>query len=409
MTGRWAFNWVQIMGHHYKTLIASFSFISIGILAGVFNNAFILDFQSSIYIGTSLLVMSLWAMKIMDSIKAGGLLFLLSSYVLLMLVGAMAWFEVPFDEHSVLGWVVVIAMMMSNLIHVLSTLLREMARGSFQHDALAEALKQNATPVFLSNITTCFGFMVAAFYDTSFYAMAWIVVSGAIISYLTLFSWLPIILLKFFLEFRVGHYDDRHGLTDLISRIQQHPRAIKWGVGVSIFVTLTSLVYLGQFMTKLSSVGVMLLASFALLLIIWQDLKITFITLLSSFLSVVVVLAAYFSFQNVLSISAFVLVVPLGMVLDDAIHYFSRYLKSKRGFFNDDASCHRFALSTVGRPIWLTTQLLMIGLLILSFHPNDLIQQASFITIFAVFLASYIILLLLPVLRLQRSQTNNLI
>ncbi|RUM93355.1 MAG: hypothetical protein DSZ27_00375 [Thiomicrospira sp.] len=380
-----------------------FTFISLGILAGLFNNFSILDTQSSIYIGTSLLIMSLWAMKIMDSIKAGGLLFLLSAYALLMLAGIMSWLEISFDEHSVLGWVVIIAMMMSNLVHVLSTLLREMARGSFQHDALAEALKQNATPILLSNITTCFGFVVAAFYDASFYAMAWIVVLGAIISYLTLLSWLPIILLKFFLEFRVGHYDDRHGLVDLVSRIQQYPRAVKLGVSISIIVSLISLGYLAQFMTQLYSVGVMLLASFFLLLIIWQDLKITFITLVSSFLSVVIVLAAYFSFQGVLSISAFVLIVPLGMVLDDAIHYFSRYLKSKRGFFNDDASCHRFALSTVGRPIWLTTQLLMIGLLILSFHPNTLIQQASFITIFAVFLASYIILVLLPVIRLRRS------
>jgi len=403
MTGRWAFNWVQIMGHHYSSLMTLFTFISLGILAGLFNNFSILDTQSSIYIGTSLLIMSLWAMKIMDSIKAGGLLFLLSAYALLMLAGIMSWLEISFDEHSVLGWVVIIAMMMSNLVHVLSTLLREMARGSFQHDALAEALKQNATPILLSNITTCFGFVVAAFYDASFYAMAWIVVLGAIISYLTLLSWLPIILLKFFLEFRVGHYDDRHGLVDLVSRIQQYPRAVKLGVSISIIVSLISLGYLAQFMTQLYSVGVMLLASFFLLLIIWQDLKITFITLVSSFLSVVIVLAAYFSFQGVLSISAFVLIVPLGMVLDDAIHYFSRYLKSKRGFFNDDASCHRFALSTVGRPIWLTTQLLMIGLLILSFHPNTLIQQASFITIFAVFLASYIILVLLPVIRLRRS------
>ncbi|QBZ83196.1 hypothetical protein GHNINEIG_01240 [Hydrogenovibrio crunogenus] len=403
MTGRWAFNWVQIMGHHYSSLMTLFTFISLGILAGLFNNFSILDTQSSIYIGTSLLIMSLWAMKIMDSIKAGGLLFLLSAYALLMLAGIMSWLEISFDEHSVLGWVVIIAMMMSNLVHVLSTLLREMARGSFQHDALAEALKQNATPILLSNITTCFGFVVAAFYDASFYAMAWIVVLGAIISYLTLLSWLPIILLKFFLEFRVGHYDDRHGLVDLVSRIQQYPRAVKLGVSISIIVSLISLGYLAQFMTQLYSVGVMLLASFFLLLIIWQDLKITFITLVSSFLSVVIVLAAYFSFQGVLSISAFVLIVPLGMVLDDAIHYFSRYLKSKRGFFNDDASCHRFALSTVGRPIWLTTQLLMIGLLILSFHPNTLIQQASFITIFTVFLASYIILVLLPVIRLRRS------
>lgn len=403
MTGRWAFNWIQIMGHHNKTLIVLFTLISLAVFSGVFNHFYLMDLQSGIYILLSLLGVSFWAMKIMDSIKTGGLLFLLSGYVLFMLSGLMAWFKIPFNDHSVLGWVVVITLMMSNMIHVLSTLLREMARGSFQHDALAEALKQNATPILLSNVTTCFGFVVAAWYDSSFAGMAWIVVSGAVISYLTLYSWLPIILLRFFLEFRVGHYDDRHGLIDLISRIQQYPRATKWGLVTSVVVILISLVYLSQTLTMLSSVGVMLLASFGLLLIIWQDLKITLMTLLSSFLAVVLVLAAYFSLQGTATISAVVLIVPLGMVLDDAIHYFSRYLKSKRGYFSDEESCHRFALSTVGRPIWLTTQLLIVGLLILSFHPNNLIQQASFITIFAVLLASYIILVLLPVLRLHRS------
>lgn len=403
MTGRWAFNWIQIMGHHGKSLIIIFTLISLAAFSGLLSHAYLIDFQSTAYILISLFGMSLWAMKIMDSIKTGGLLLLLSSYVLLMLAGLMAWLNIPFKDHSVLGWVVVTALVMSNLVHVLSTLLREMARGSFQHDALAEALKQNASPVLLSNVTTCFGFIVAALYDSSFYGMAWVVVSGAIISYLTLFSWLPMILLTFFLEFRVGHYDDRHGMIDLIGRIQHFPRVIKAGVIVSVSAVLISLVYLSQVLTQLTSIGVMLLASFVLLLIIWQDLKISFMTMLSSFLAVILVLAAYFSFQDVGMVSAFVLIVPLGMVLDDAIHYFSRYLKSKRGYFNDEASCHRFALSTVGRPIWLTTQLLIVGLLILSFHPNNLIQQASFITIFAVLLASYIILILLPVLRLHRS------
>ncbi len=145
-----------------------------------------------------------------------------------MLGGLLAWLRHTLHEEAVLALVVVMALMMSNLVHVLSTLLREMARASFQHDAIAEALSLNAMPVLLTNVTTTFGFVVAAWFEPRFADMAWIVGLGALVSYLTLMSWTPAILLKWFLEFRVGHYDDRHGFVELAEKFQRYPNAVRF-------------------------------------------------------------------------------------------------------------------------------------------------------------------------------------
>jgi len=290
---------------------------------------------------------------------------------------------------------------MGNLVHLLASVLREMARGAFQHDAVAESLKLNAMPILLSNLTTTFGFSVAAFFDSQLIEMAWVVGLGALISYLAIVTWVPLILLSWFLEFRVGHYDDRHGFLDVVRKMQRYPRWLQAMVWLSLTLLLISGVYLSQFMVSLIPVAMMLFACWMLLWLVWRDWQVSLMAILTSLAAIVLVLTGYFSVQSVVQISAVVLIVPLGIVLDDSIHYFSRYLRSKQGFFNTAENCHRYALSSVGRPIWLTTQLLAVGLLVLGFHPDEWIRQASLVTLLATLLASYIILLWLPAFQLK--------
>ena len=257
-------------------------------------------------------------------------------------------------------------------------------------------------PVLLTNVTTAFGFVVAAWFEPSFTDLAWIVGLGALVSYVTLMSWTPAILLKWFLEFRVGHYDDRHGFVELAEKFQRYPNAVRFLVTFSVLMVLASAIYLFQHLAQMEAVAVMLLASGALLWLVWRDALVTLQVLVSSLMIVVLVLAGFLALSSMETLSALVLVVPLGIVLDDAIHYYARYLKAKKGYFSDVVSCHRFALSSVGRPIWLTTQLLVIGLAVLSLSSDAFVRQASWITILGVLLASYVILVWLPALSLHR-------
>jgi len=401
MNGRWAYYWVQIMAHNLPILWFA---LMVGLLlmaSGLFVKGSPIHLADAIWVLGSLMVMSGVAIKLFDSLKTAGLLLVVTSLIWFGVLGCLAWLGVSLTQISVLALVVVVTLVMGNLVHLLAAVLREMARGAFQHDAVAESLKLNAMPILLSNLTTTFGFSVAAFFDSQLIEMAWVVGLGALISYLAIVTWVPLILLSWFLEFRVGHYDDRHGFLDVVRKMQRYPRWLQAMVWLSLTLLLISGVYLSQFMVSLIPVAMMLFACWMLLWLVWRDWQVSLMAILTSLAAIVLVLTGYFSVQSVVQISAVVLIVPLGIVLDDSIHYFSRYLRSKQGFFNTAENCHRYALSSVGRPIWLTTQLLAVGLLVLGFHPDEWIRQASLVTLLATLLASYIILLWLPAFQLK--------
>ncbi|MGC9385792.1 MAG: hypothetical protein ACP5D0_02515 [Hydrogenovibrio sp.] len=406
MNRRWAYQWVQILSHHHR--IAFLWVGSLGLLGGLgmVQSSTPLQMADIGLIGLALLLMSLMGAKLMDSVKAGLLLLGGSLAVFGLVLGLAGWLQQPMNTTSVLGWVLLLALTMSNLIHILSALLREMARGAFQHDALAEALQMNVMPIFLSNLTTALGLWVAALYDPDWTSAAWIVLLGAAVSYALMLTALPLLLLRWFLEFRVGHYQDRHGFRALADWLQQHPFQVRVLLALSVLALAFSFAYLWPRLDGLYAIGWMLLSSFAVLLVFWQDVKITFMTLGSSLVAIILVVAGFFLVQQTKMISAVVLVVPLGIVLDDAIHYFSRYLKSKRGYFNDSESCHRYALASVGKPIWATTLILMCGLLVLNFSSNILVQQAAFVALFSILLASYVTLVLWPALSLQSTKAS---
>jgi len=401
MNGRWAYYWVQIMAHNLPILWFA---LMVGLLlmaSGLFVKGSPIQLADAIWVLGSLMVMSGVAIKLFDSLKTAGLLLVVTSLIWFGVLGCLAWLGVSLTQISVLALVVVVTLVMGNLVHLLAAVLREMARGAFQHDAVAESLKLNAMPILLSNLTTTFGFSVAAFFDSQLIEMAWVVGLGALISYLAIVTWVPLILLSWFLEFRVGHYDDRHGFLDVVRKMQRYPRWLQAMVWLSLTLLLISGVYLSQFMVSLIPVAMMLFACWMLLWLVWRDWQVSLMAILTSLAAIVLVLTGYFSVQSVVQISAVVLIVPLGIVLDDSIHYFSRYLRSKQGFFNTAENCHRYALSSVWRPIWLTTQLLAVGLLVLGFHPDEWIRQASLVTLLATLLASYIILLWLPAFQLK--------
>jgi len=392
---------VQIMAHNLPILWFA---LMVGLLlmaSGLFVKGSPIQLADAIWVLGSLMVMSGVAIKLFDSLKTAGLLLVVTSLIWFGVLGCLAWLGVSLTQISVLALVVVVTLVMGNLVHLLASVLREMARGAFQHDAVAESLKLNAMPILLSNLTTTFGFSVAAFFDSQLIEMAWVVGLGALISYLAIVTWVPLILLSWFLEFRVGHYDDRHGFLDVVRKMQRYPRWLQAMVWLSLTLLLISGVYLSQFMVSLIPVAMMLFACWMLLWLVWRDWQVSLMAILTSLAAIVLVLTGYFSVQSVVQISAVVLIVPLGIVLDDSIHYFSRYLRSKQGFFNTAENCHRYALSSVGRPIWLTTQLLAVGLLVLGFHPDEWIRQASLVTLLATLLASYIILLWLPAFQLK--------
>ncbi|MDA3808671.1 MAG: MMPL family transporter [Thiomicrorhabdus sp.] len=410
MNASWAYNWVQIMAHNKSILSGSWALLSLLALYGLTMVDFTPLLSDLGLLAISLVLMSLTMGYLIDSFKSGLVQLALSLYILLMLFGGMGWIGTPFNTESVLGLVVVVTLLTSNLVHILSTLLREMARGLFQYDAMAEALKSNAMPIFLSNLTTALGFIFAAWFDESLTELAIIVSLGATISFLSAMTWLPLFLLSWLLEFRVGNSADRHGFSFVSKGLMKYRwlrNGLLWlGIGLLVFLTLYNGFYQPQFQ-DLFWLGV---AFFVLFLIFWQSLKLALINVLVNLLALMITLNIFMLFMALGNMSLLLIMVPLGLIVDDGIHFFSRYVRAQQSVFTDAESAVRFSMASVGRPIWISSWVLFIGLAVLAFSHNELVQSASLITLLALIIATFLILLVVPavLISLQNKQITTI-
>lgn len=218
--GNWAFSWVQIMAHNKKPLS-----IRLGLLIAVLFYG-LLDFAwnslNPIFLPllVATVLMSSLLAWLADSMRTAVMQFGLSWLILFSTFATLGWLDIRLNDSGLLALLVVVIMLSTNLIHQLNTVLREMARGLFQFDAVAEALKLNFTPIFLSNLTTSLGFIFAAWFNPEHLQMAWVVSIGALLSLFFSITLLPLLLLSYFLEFRVGNTQDRKGFRHWIEFLQ---------------------------------------------------------------------------------------------------------------------------------------------------------------------------------------------
>ena len=396
MNASWAYNWVQIMAHNKKSLSAVW--IGLSLVAGY--GVTLIDFSPLLaelnLLLISLVLMSLTMGFLMDSFRSGLVQFCLSSYILLMLFGGLGWINSGFTSESILGVVVVVTLLTSNLVHILSTLLREMARGAFQYDAVSEALKLNATPIFLSNLTTALGFIVAAWFDSSLVNLAIIVSLGVGISYVSAMTWLPMFLLSYLLEFRVGNASDRHGFSFLSRWLVAHSNTRKGLLWLSVILVI-GLIGLNWVVLPMFQDVFWLVGSFLILFILfWQSFKLAFINVVVNLVALLITVTLLMTFTQVDKMSLLLLMVPLGLIVDDGIHFFSRYVRAQQSVFTDAESAVRYSMASVGRAIWVTSWILLVGLSVLMFSQVYLIHLASLVTFLALVIATFLILVVVP-------------
>ena len=99
--------------------------------------------------------------------------------------------------------------------------------------------------------------------------------------------------------------------------------------------------------------------------------------------------------------AAFVFAISIGIVVDDTVHFLSKYLRARRenGLSTEEAI--RYAFSTVGQALWVTTIVLIVGFALLS-QSSFLVNQQTGI-LMAITIATALILdfLFLPALLLK--------
>ncbi|NPA71248.1 MAG: MMPL family transporter [Gammaproteobacteria bacterium] len=405
MNGNWAYNWVQIMSHNKVPLIGTWGVLSMVCIYGLSALDFTGMMSSMLLLGMGLGLMSITVSILLDSVKTLFIQLWLSLYVLAMTFGVLGWLGVALTENTVLGLVVLMTLMTSNLVHILSTLLRGMARGGFQYDAVPESIHLNNGPILLSNLTTALGFIFVGWYDAQLMDLAIVVSVGVTISYLTTLTWLPMLLLNWLLEFRVGNGKDRHGFSFVAKWLIAHPGLRAMLLWTALILSAVLTYYSWMNMADLVEELMWLAGSFIVLFILfWKSIKLALINVIVNLLALLLTVNVFILVLGLDSISLLLLMIPLGLIVDDGIHFFSRYLRAQQSLFSETDSAVRFAMASVGRPIWITSWVLLIGLMMLLLSDSQLVQQASIIAMVALVIATALILLIVPAVLIALNQ-----
>ncbi|MEJ2177886.1 MAG: MMPL family transporter [Gammaproteobacteria bacterium] len=91
----------------------------------------------------------------------------------------------------------------------------------------------------------------------------------------------------------------------------------------------------------------------------------------------------------------------LGIVVDDTIHFMSKYLRARRDQGLEAIEAVRYAFSTVGVALWTTSVALAAGFLVISTSSFTLNAEMGFLVAFVIMLAIFVDFLLLPALLIR--------
>jgi uncharacterized protein len=161
----------------------------------------------------------------------------------------------------------------------------------------------------------------------------------------------------------------------------------------------------------------MLGASFGALFLISVILILAFRSLRMGFISLIPNLApAFMAFgiwgllvgQIGLALSV-IASLTIGIVVDDTIHFLSKYLRARREERLDPAAAVRYAFNTVGTAMWVTTVALVAGFTVLTVSGYNVNAQMGLLSAITISLALLLDFFFLPALLLMidRKQSNN--
>lgn len=97
----------------------------------------------------------------------------------------------------------------------------------------------------------------------------------------------------------------------------------------------------------------------------------------------------------------------LGIVVDDTIHFFSKYLRARRERNLNASDAVRYAFNSVGQALAITTLVLMAGFLVLAFSAFELNSGMGLLTAITIAIALIIDFLFIPPLLIILEETGN--
>ena len=162
-------------------------------------------------------------------------------------MGLAGWSGVVLNAGTTGAPIIISTVAVAHCVHVLVTVRQRMALGWEQTKAVAESLRINFAPIFITSATTAIGFLTLNFSDAPpFRLLGNIVATGVLAGFVLSVTMLPALLTLVKLKPAGSVSIMRNGMTALGAFVVRHDKALLWSMGVLVFV-----LSLGSFKIKL--------------------------------------------------------------------------------------------------------------------------------------------------------------
>lgn len=161
---------------------------------------------------------------------------------LMMTVGTVGWAQIPFNQISNMGPLVVVTIAMADGIHIVSVYLQNLHARMHKLEAMRDSLKVNIQPVTLATVTTGMGFLSLNYCSSpGIYGFGNVVAVGVVWAFLISFTLLPGLVLLIPIRKAPKPLGVRGFIRSITRLVAKQGRALFWGSIALIVVTLAML------------------------------------------------------------------------------------------------------------------------------------------------------------------------
>jgi len=160
-------------------------------------------------------------------------------------MGLAGWLGISLTPASGIAPTIILTLAVADSVHIMATVYQQMSLGRSKHEAVAESLRLNLLPVFLTSITTAIGFLTMNYSDAPpFRDLGNIVAMGVIAAFLYSVFFLPPILVILPIKVRKKVTADKdlcHACNRLADFVIRWHKPIFWTMTVVIIVFVSGM------------------------------------------------------------------------------------------------------------------------------------------------------------------------
>ncbi|MDP6351093.1 MAG: MMPL family transporter [Alphaproteobacteria bacterium] len=152
-------------------------------------------------------------------------------------LGLAGWAGAVLNAGTMGSPIIILTLSVAHSVHILATMQQTLRQGASKHDAIAESLRVNMAPVFITSITTAIGFLTMNFSDAPpFRLLGNIVATGVMVAFALSVFFLPAMMAVLPVRARQGTTRGARFMAGLGDFVVARRQVLFWGVGAGILV-----------------------------------------------------------------------------------------------------------------------------------------------------------------------------